>query len=223
MKIARLAGLAVIAVLAIGLITAGAASALPEFSATGVKLSSTSGTSTLKGSGNTIVCEKDAFESEVVTKSLVGPFRVHFLNCKSSSATASGCTVKSTNTTTPGLILTNTLHGFLVLLELSTGAHRTALLALPIESKEFVTLAGNACTETTKVTGQVEGQVTPLKSSQTTGKVILTETEQKMELGREYEGVGIGKGEYKGLSAFGTTSFEETEESVIFASAIEIT
>jgi len=223
MKIARLAGLTVIAVLAIGLITAGAASALPEFSATGVKLSSTSGVSTLSASGNVVTCEKDAFESEVVTKSLVGPFRVHFLNCKSASPKGTGCTVKSTNTTTPGLILTNTLHGFLVLLELTGGAHRTALLALPIGSKEFVTLAGNACTETTKVTGQVEGLATPLKSKQTTGKVILTETEQKMELGREYEGVGIGKGEYVGLSAFGVSAFEETEESVVYASAIEIT
>jgi hypothetical protein len=223
MRIARLAGPMIIAIMAIGLTTATTASALPEFSATSVKLSSTSGTSTLKFSGNKIVCEKDAFESEVVTKSLVGPFRVHFLNCKSSSATASGCTIKSTNTTTPGLILTNTLHGFLVLLELSTGAHRTGLLILPVGTKEFYTLASNSCTETMKAAGQIEGLVTPLKSKQTTGKVIFTEEEQAMENGREYEGVGIGKGEFKGFTLFGGTAFLETEESVVFASPIEIT
>jgi hypothetical protein len=169
MKGARLAGLIVVTALALGLTTASTALALPEFSTTKVSFSATSGSGKLVGNNGTetLTCAKDTVStSEIVTKFLVGPFVVHFLECKSTGTTGSGCTAKSVGAP-EGLILTNTLHGFLVLQQLSTGAHVTWLLALPIGTNIFTTLASNKCTKGTQVTGQVGGEITPLKKSQT--------------------------------------------------------
>jgi hypothetical protein len=225
MKDARLAGLIVVTVLALGLMTASTALALPEFNTTKVSLAATSEGGKLVGDNGaeTVTCAKDVVStSEIVTKFLVGPFVVHFLECKSTGTTGSGCTAKSVGAP-EGLILTNTLHGFLVLQQLSTGAHVTWLLALPIGTSIFVSLASNKCTKGTTVTGQVGGEITPLKSKQTTGKVILTAAGQNLAIGETYEGGEIGTHEYKGLTAFTTNATEETEESVTFGKAVEVT
>jgi hypothetical protein len=225
MKGARLAGLIVVTALALGLTTASTALALPEFSTTKVSFSATSGSGKLVGNNGTetLTCAKDTVStSEIVTKFLVGPFVVHFLECKSTGTTGSGCTAKSVGAP-EGLILTNTLHGFLVLQQLSTGAHVTWLLALPIGTNIFTTLASNKCTKGTQVTGQVGGEITPLKKSQTTGKVILTAAGQNLAVGETFEGGEVGTHEYKGLTAFTASATEETEESVTFGKAVEVT
>jgi hypothetical protein len=226
MKGARLAGLIVVTALALGLITTSTALALPEFSTTKVTFSATSGISTLVGNNGTetITCTKDTVSaSEIATKFLVGPFDLHFFGCKSTGAGGSGCSIKSVGASAEGLILTNPLHAFLVLQRLSTGAHVTWLIALPIGGNIFVTLASNKCTKETKVTGQVGGEITPLKSKQTTSKVIFTAAGQNLAVGEEFEGGEVGTHEYRGLTAFTTAATEETEESVTFSKAVEVT
>jgi hypothetical protein len=225
MKGARLAGLIVVTALALGLITTSTALALPEFNTTKVTLSATSSVSKLTGDNGaeTVSCAKDAIPSaEIATKFLVGPFVVHFLECKSTGPGGEGCTAKSVGAA-EGLILTNTLHGFLVLQQLSTGAHVTWLLALPVGTKEFVSLASNKCTKGTTVTGQVGGEITPLKTPTTKGKVILTTAGENLAIGETYEGGELGTHEYKGLTAYTTNATEETEETVTFTKAVEVT
>jgi hypothetical protein len=225
MKIARLVGPPLLSVLAVGLMAAPTALALPEFSTTKAAGSTTSATSKLVAISDSVECKSNAVEGgEIVTRFLVGPFRVRFLECTSSGAGGTGCTAKSTNTTVGGAILTNTLHSFLVLQTLTSGAHRTWLLTLPVGTNAFVTLASNKCTPESKVTGEVGGVVSPLLSKRTTGKVQLAKTEQNEALGETFEGGEVGAHEYRGLAAFTVNATEELEESVTSSEAeVEVT
>jgi hypothetical protein len=82
----------------------------------------------------------------------VGPFFVHFLECKSSGNNgATYCEVGGKGQPA-GLILTKTLHA---LLGLALPSNLPALLLLPTSGKLFVEFESNACTPTTKVTGTV--------------------------------------------------------------------
>jgi hypothetical protein len=222
MRIARLAGMVAISLVVIGIATTSTALALPEYSTTKVKLTATTGIvkTVLNNGTETFECAKSVFEGgEIVTKFLVGPLRLHFLECKSSGAGGSGCTLKSVGAS-EGLILTNSLHSFLVLQQLSTGAHVTWWLLLPVTGNLFTTLAS---TKGMTVIGQLGGAITPLKSKQTTGKVVFTAAGQNLALGEEFEGGEVGTHEYKGLTAFTTNATVETEASITFAKAVEVT
>jgi hypothetical protein len=225
MRIARLAGMVAISLVVIGIATTSTALALPEYSTTKVKLTATTGIvkTVLNNGTETFECAKSVFEGgEIVTKFLVGPLRLHFLECKSSGAGGSGCTLKSVGAS-EGLILTNSLHSFLVLQQLSTGAHVTWWLLLPVTGNLFTTLASTKCTKGMTVIGQLGGAITPLKSKQTTGKVVFTAAGQNLALGEEFEGGEVGTHEYKGLTAFTTNATVETEASITFAKAVEVT
>jgi hypothetical protein len=224
MKVVRLSGLALVAVLAMSLMIASVASAAPVFTPTGATLTGTSGVSVLEAAGERVTCEKDTTAGAVVTSAtLIGGIVVHFLGCSAKTATKEECTVKSTNTTEPGLILTTTLHGVLgLILPKPTSGSDVALVLLPISGATFVALVGSGkCVETTKVQGSVAGTLEPVGVSQTTGKLTLVGSGGKESI----TDVDLSTGGLVApeLKAFGSSASEETTENYTLSKATEVT
>jgi hypothetical protein len=174
MKIARLSGLMMIAILAVGLMAASAAFAEPEFSPNGGQtVTATSGTAELSGNGGAIKveCAKSAtVGGKVDSPTLVGGIVVHFLECTAKEGSAS-CSAKSSGAPAGNLILTNTLHGVLgLILPKLTGTTGVGLLLLPATGSTFVTLS-TPCTSpaTSAVSGNVVGEAEPIGISTTMG------------------------------------------------------
>jgi hypothetical protein len=205
MKIARLACLMSAAIMAMSLLAASAASATePLFKpASGQSFTGVSGTAIMSVSGNVFKCEKSSSTGAVTSSLLVGNIVVHFLGCVSSGNTKANCTVKSTNTTVEGLILTTTLHGILGLI-LPSG--ETGLLLLPISGKRFLTLAENACTVESALTGSIAGLVEPVGKSQTTGtlKFALNASGKNIEKIDLTHGLGLRQPELNFFSGAAT-------------------
>jgi hypothetical protein len=225
MRTARLAGMVAISIVVIGIATTSAATALPEYNTTKVKLIAATGIVELRLDSEvdleTIYCEKSVFGGEIVTKFLVGPLRLHFSECKSPGPTK-GCTIKSVGAP-EGLILTDTLHGFLVLQQLHGGPHVAWWLLLPITGKEIASLAKSQCSIAGDLDGQLGGEVAPLKRLQVTEKLLFTAAGQEQAVGETFEGGEVGTHEYQGLSFFGTSTTVEAEASIIFSKLIEVT
>src|ERR1700731_2236482 len=96
-KLARLAGLLSLAIFAVGLMAASSASAtgyllLPV----GATITGVSLPGKLTGGGNTITCQKDNFTATIASVHLIGPFVVHFLECKATNG------VKTCEASSPG-------------------------------------------------------------------------------------------------------------------------
>jgi hypothetical protein len=223
MKIARLAGLMFVAIMAMSLVAVSAASATePLFNpASGQSLTGTSGSAKLSANNGveTVNCEKSSSTGTVTSSLLVGNIVVHFLGCVSSSASKSNCTVKSTNSPAEGLILTTTLHGILGLI---LPSKETGLLLLPVSGKRFVTLASNACTIETAVTGSVAGLIEPLGKKQLTGKLILAANGSNQAI--EEIDLTHGLGSVKpALNAFTSTATETVSEAITFGVETEVT
>jgi hypothetical protein len=224
MKVVRLSGLALVAVLAMSLMIASVASAAPVFTPTGATLTGTSGVGTLEAAGEVVKCETDTAGGTVTSATLIGGIVVHFLGCSAKTVAGGTCTVKSTNTTAAGLILTNTLHGVLgLILPVPTPpASDVALVLLPISGSTFVTLVGSGtCVETTKVQGSVAGVLSPVGVSQTTGKLVLTGSAGKESI----TDVDLSTGGLVApeLKAFGSSASEQTEENYTLSKATEVT
>jgi hypothetical protein len=223
MRIVRLAGPVLVAILAMSLMAASAALAAPEFKPTGATFTGTSGTSTLAAAtGEEVTCESDVSSGQVTSSTLAGNVVVHFLGCSGKTAAGAKCTVKSTNTTAEGLILTNTLHGVLglVLPKPSSGSD-VALVLLPVSGKVFVTLVGSGtCIETTKVSGSVGGIAEPVGSLQKTGKLVFAQTSGVQNV-KEVD-LSTGGSVKPELTAFSTTATETTEESLKFTTPTEV-
>jgi hypothetical protein len=224
MKVVRLSGLALVAVLAMSLMIASVASAAPIFTPTGATLTGTSGVGKLEAAGETVTCETDVSGGTVTSATLIGGIVVHFLGCSAKTSTGGTCTVKSTNTTASGLILTNTLHGVLglILPVPAPPASDVALLLLPVSGGTFVTLVGSGtCVETTKVQGNVAGTLEPVGVSQKTGKLVLTGSNGKESI----TDVDLSTGGLviPNLQAFGSTATETTTEGYTLSVATEVT
>jgi hypothetical protein len=227
MKIARLAGLALVAMLAMGLVVASgaiAASSNPLFLPIGQGVSGTSGLSLLTAGGGFVGCKKDSFSGATVSSSLlVANIVVHFLECESGPSLASTlkCTsIKSVGSTTPGLLLTKTLHGILGLI---LPSKEIGLLVLPVTGKIFVEFAetknaaGELCSKESKVTGSVAGEITPVGTHQTTGKLIFTPPNPTdFDL---THGLGLV---LPGLTAFSESAQESTTEEITFTESTEV-
>jgi hypothetical protein len=228
MKIARLVGLALIVVAAMSLgavATASAAGENPLFAgpAVGGAIVGTSGTSLLYGGGHLIVCGTDVFTGTVTSALLIGNAKVHYLSCVSLATPTSTlkCTANSAGAT-GGLILTETLHGILGLI---LPSKKTGILFLPQTGSTFVSLAKNECTPETKVTGNVAGEITPVGSSQTTGKTTFTLTPGAANPAsvKDFDlthGLGLVKPE---LVAFSEPSGLSQSEATETATALEVT
>jgi hypothetical protein len=160
MKVIRLAGLALVAVSATGLMVASAASAATSYlfssSSIGSIALGLSLAGTLKsGEKDFIVCANDKSEAKIASVHLLGPFDITFSGCKSSSnGGETYCTLKSTNVTTEGVILTETVHA---LLGTVLPSELAGLLVLPTASRKFFTFAENACTIRASVEGSIAG------------------------------------------------------------------
>jgi hypothetical protein len=172
MRVIRLAGLAIIAVLAVSLAvasTGSAASYLFRASNVGNTFTGLSLAGTLKAADNTIACTDDVNTGTIANVHLLGPFNIKFVGCQSSGSGGSGCSVKSVGASAENEILTRTVHALLGTVLPIVGLGEGGLLVLPVSGKVFVQLQSNNCTPETLVTGTVAGL---LEASQL-GKLVL--------------------------------------------------
>jgi hypothetical protein len=231
MKIARLAGLVFVAVMAVSLAVASTASAipLPLFAPVeGQLVSATSGTSILTGGGDVISCTSSVFHGFVLSSLLIGNAQIHYLGCTATGEAGTvKCTIKSKAAGSgEGLILTNTVHGILGLV-LPSGAIGILFLPTSTSSKVFVELeesknGASKCTPATKVEGDIIGGISPIGVSSKTGKTTFALSNKKQE-DREIDLThGLGHVEAE-LIAFSATSTLSQENLVTFAIATEVT
>ncbi len=224
MKIARLAGLMLVAVFAMSLVVASVAMAEPEFKPATGTLSGTSGTSILSADNglDVVTCATNVTSGTKTSSTTVGGVIVHFLNCKASGETKSGCTVKSVGAAGEALIVTNTLNGILGLISPKPASGSgVGLLLLPASGSIFVTLAANGCTEETAITGTVAGEALPINSSQLTGKLTFSGTGSKSNIKGFNPSVGAAK--TAKLVAFSFEASQTTSEALTFSAATEVT
>jgi hypothetical protein len=177
---------------------------------------STSKGGTLKAGADIIACAKDTSTGELTSTMLFGAVVIHFLECTSTSNGSTFCAIRSTNTSSEGLILTATLHA---IVGLSLPNREAGLLLLPASGKTWETLAANACTPETKVTGTVAGLVTPTGKAETTSKVVFSTASGKQQIKDLDTLAGLIEPQ---LTAFSESATEETTEEVTWGKAIEL-
>jgi hypothetical protein len=225
MKIARLAGLMLVAVMALSLTVASAAFAEAEFKPVGGTFKGTSSTTNKLVAGtNTITCKANTSSGTISNAFLAGGVTVSFTGCTSKKgAEGAACTAKSVGAA-EGSIVTNTLHGVLGLIVPKGTGTGVALDLLPLEAAEgvFVDIAKNSCTVETAVEGSVAGEVSPVGKSQTTGALLFdpsgtTQTIKEITLSSN------GAAVKPGLKAFGATATQETTEALTFSANLEVT
>jgi hypothetical protein len=225
MKLARLVSLALVTVFAIAAVGASAASAFPEFKVLpSVKtFKGESGVGLLTASSEEVKCTTDGNTGEVTTMDSVGKVTVTFSGCKVTNKKGT-CTIKSTNTSTAGLIVTNSLRGLLGEVAASESTSKVGLLLEPESGVTFVTLEKTAApceSIETAVEGTLAGEVTPINASQTTGKVVFLAPSAKQRIKEITVLAGTKKPK---LTAFGiATATEETTETNTFGGNIEVT
>jgi len=223
MKIARLSGLLLVALLAMSLVSVATASAAgstnPLFvPANGQAATGVSGVSTLTTPSASITCKKDTATGNITSSLLLGKVFVHYLECTSTLfGHTNACTVKSEGAPEKGLIQTKELHAILGLLLPSL---ETGLLFLPVVPTRFVKIeAGEGtgeCTPETLVTGNVLGLVTPVGVKTKTGEI-------RFPAGSEID-LTHGLGKVKaGLNAFAETASLSQIENVTFGEETEVT
>ncbi len=238
MKVLRLAGLLVVAVVALGLVAASAASAElgnPLFKPVGVKIKEGSGgPSVLVAAGLEATCEENhVIGGEISNALLIGNFQIHYLKCvwrkgelNSAGLPISGCPATSIGAPGEGLILTNTLHAVLGLI---LPSRQTGLLFLPQIGKTFVTFAAGVnptmgtgkCTEETAVTGNVAGAVTPVLQS-TQNFTITIGLSGGVPTSKDFDrthGLGLV---VPNLVAFGQSGGLQQTDAIVAAEPVEI-
>ena len=228
MKIARLSGLMMIAILAVSLMAASAAFAEPLFTpVSGQTLTATSGTVTFVANAglNTVECAKSVtLGGKVDSPTLVGGIVVHFLECTAKESPNKECSAKSKGAPAGNLILWETLHGVLgLILPKLTGHTGVGLLLLPASGKTFVTLS-TPCTSpaTSAVSGNVVGEAEPVGHSQTTGKLRFGSGSNGSASVKDFE-LSTGGTLKPKLEAYTSEAGEVVESSVTFGTPTEVT
>jgi len=156
MKVIRLAGLMLLAILAMSLMVASAASAgLYLFSpgSVGTLWLGLSLASRLGVGKKEVLCTDDHNEGKILNVHLLGPFDITFLGCRSTNNGTEFCTAKSVGAA-EGVILTKTLHA---LLGVTLPGNLAGLLVLPTEGAVFTEIEANKCTVATSPEGTVAG------------------------------------------------------------------
>lgn len=221
MKIARLVGVLLVAVMAVSLGVASAAFAEPEFKPTGGTFTGAGlGSNTLAAGGNTIVCTANTSKGTISSATLAGGVTVTFTGCKSSGSKVSNCTAKSAGAA-EGTIVTNTLHGVLGLISPKGSGSGVGLDLLPVANGKFVKIEANGCTVETTVTGSVAGEVIPVGHSQTTGKLVFQASAEKGESIKTLELTTGGTAKPE-IEAFGAIASQATTEDLTFSAALEV-
>jgi hypothetical protein len=236
MRLVRLAGCLLVAVLAVGLLSVAGASAAensnPLFlaasgSPVGAAVTALSGPSTLKVLGIALTCQKDVASGTITSTLLLGKVFVHYLECTilSSEGGSTRCTIKSVGSEGEGLILTNELHGILGLI-LSPAPLDTGILFLPTSGKILLAFAeasngGVKCSPATKVTGSIAGLITPVGVHSFTGLLVFgnafDENIKKIDL---THGLGVVQPE---LAAFSATASLLQHDFLEWSAAIGVT
>ena len=230
MRIMRLVGLVLVAVVAMSFAVVSSASAFssnPLFSpANGQSVRSVGlGAAVLSAAGIKISCAKHQTVSGTVsTALLIGNVVIHYLECTATETQTgtTGCLVNSKGATAgSGLILTTTLHGILGLL---LPSNETGIVFLPVAGKEFVTFEksekeGKECTKQTEVEGSVAASISPVGSGkQTTGKLVtIAKEKQAIDLTH-----GLGAVTAKFIW-FGETGTQAQTDDVEFGEPTEVT
>jgi hypothetical protein len=161
MKITRLAGLLLGALLAMSLIAASTASAaLPEFRPAAGKFLALFLATTFNAGPGQVRCKEGSSSGSISNAHLVGPFDITFTTCESSINSTTFCPVNSVGANA-GEILTTTLHG---VLGLALASQLVGLLILPTAGKTIARLSQNGCTPETEVLGSVAGLVSPVRT-----------------------------------------------------------
>jgi hypothetical protein len=230
MKLARLVGLSLVVVFAMGLLSVATASAAESSNplflpVNGQALTAVSGPSSLTSVlGQKITCQKDTATGNVTSSLLIGKVFVHYLECtiKSAEGGSTVCTIKSAEATGEGLILTKELHGILGLI-LSPAPLDTGILFLAVSGKIFVKLAeaknGSVkCSPEVPITGTVAALITPVGVDTTKGLLVFPEaTIKKIDL---THGLGLREPEL----VIGTSAAVLYQHDIItFAEATGIT
>ena len=230
MRLVRLAGLMLVAVFAMGLLSVAAASAAESSNplflpVVGQTLTGVSGPSTLKAvTGQEVTCQKDTATGAITSSLLAGKVFVHYLECTAieKAGATTRCTIKSNGAPEEGLIITSELHGILGLI-LSPAPLDTGILFLPASGKVFLTLAESTngttkCTPETKISGTVAGLITPVGVDTTKGLLVFPkETIKKIDLTH-----GLGQVEPE-LVAFSGSSVLFQHDVITFSEPTGIT
>jgi hypothetical protein len=221
MKIARLVGACLVAVLAIGAAVASAASAAPEFKAAKFPVTFTGTSGLLVGNtwqGGTLHCASDHFTGVILGSHTFSGGRLVGLECVT-ILNSKECPQKTVGASGAGEIVTSTLKGELGTVKTSEAASGVGLILEPETTKKLYLLAENECELETQVAGSIAGEVSPIGSSQTTGKLVFAVTGSKQDI-REIGLLGTVK--KLGLNAFGFSLTQESTESLEYASAVEV-
>ena len=190
MKPSRLAGLTILATLAVTLAAAaGASAAAPEFHPGTLALfKGESGTGVLETSSTAALeCTSDLVHGFITGPRTIGSVIVVFHGCKSKEG--SGCSVNSTGlpTTSPvesgGLIVWHFLKGELGSVKTSEAASGVGLLLEPETGTTFVTLEGSCLLLTpAPITGSFAGEVTPINTTSKHGIVRIIGSKGKQKI-----------------------------------------
>jgi hypothetical protein len=230
MKLARLA-IVILAALAVTAIVSSTASAAPEFKVTGTaKGAVTLVLNYVERTGRLLTRCRHGFNIET----LLPPTRIDidlFLTgcrdirhpAKEGEAEAE-CPIKSTNTSVPELIVTNTLRGLLGSVKAAEAATLVGLLVEPSSGKVITTLAATEAkceAEETAVTGNVAGEVLPVGVSQSTGKYLFLPAATGKE---EISEIVVPSGTVKPkLTAYSESTNLELEDEVKYEASVEVT
>jgi len=224
MKIARLAGLMLVAVMAVSLAVASAAFAEPEFHPVGGTFTGLGlGPEELIAGTNILKCTHNTSSGTISSATLVGGVVVTFTGCTASGSGGSGCPALSVGAPS-GVIITKTLHGVLgLILPKGTGSG-VGLLLLPVANKKFVEIEANTCTVVlTTISGSVAGEVTPV------GRGLILTGKQIFQAASSGTGESIksfdpttGGTVTPEIEAFGIIASQATNEDITFSVPVEV-
>jgi hypothetical protein len=208
----RIIGLALVAVFAISAVASASALAAPEFkgsgSVAGTTFTSTGGAGKMEGT-ETIKCTGSTSSGEITSATTVGKVVVIFTGCENKSKKC-----KSSSGAAAGEIKTVSLKGELGEVASTEAASEVGELLTPESGSKYVSI--ESCTLIPiEVTGSVIGEVTPIHSLSTKGKLVYTEASKKQTI-KKFVG-----GSTHELTAFGSSGLETSNE-VTFSKEIEV-
>jgi hypothetical protein len=213
--------LALLAVLALSVVTTAAASAaLPEFKPvpTKHKFTATSGTFKLAAALDPTTCSKSTTVGEITGASTVGKVVVTYTGCE---GTGSGgkCKMKSVGAA-EGEIVTKSLKGELGTVAKTEAASERGILLQPEVGKTFAELAAGTCEIGGNIEGKVAGEVTPIGKKQTTLSFVFAASGSSQKI--KHITVAGGAVEPK-LLVLGNAATETVTDEVTFEEALEVT
>jgi hypothetical protein len=221
MGIARLAWIVLAAVVVLGLAAVAAASAMePLFNEGGVSITGDSHLTVLIAGANTIDCRESQLTGSITTIQLIEKEVVHYLGCTSTGAGGADCPVRSIGAA-EGLILFNTVHGILGLI-LPNDKIGILLSTVSVSGANLLTtLAKNACTEETTISGNVAGLIGPVGISTVKGNILFnprfnSQSVLDIDLSEKFELVKPQ------LLVFGTSAILTQLQLLTYSRAVEV-